>query len=149
MSHTSIYSFAAGILFAAHLFAQVSPHGTVLDPQGKPITGASLVLYRSGLADPVARAQSVNGEFVFAEVPAGEYLLEAAADGFRRVSRRIDGHSAVIVKLELAGIDQRIVVTAEGAAQTIDQVSKAATVIGAAEIAQRNEYSLVEALRDE
>lgn len=148
MSHTSIYSFAAGILFTAHLFAQVSPHGTVLDPQGKPITGASLVLYRSGLADPVARAQSLNGEFVFAEVPSGEYLLEAAADGFRRVSRRIDSKDAVTIKLELAGIDQRIVVTAEGAAQTIDQVSKAATVIGAAEIAQRNEYSLVEALRD-
>ena len=47
MSHTYFYSFAAGILFTAKLFAQGSPHGTVLDPQGQPVTGAQLVLYLS------------------------------------------------------------------------------------------------------
>src|SRR5690606_7263053 len=50
--------------------------------------------------------------------------------------------------LEVSGVDQRILVTAEAAAQSIDQISKAVSVIDAAEITQRNEYSLSETLRD-
>ncbi len=146
MSHKSI-SFAA-LLCAANLYAQVSIHGTVQDPQGKQVDGATLVLYRQGTTAPLAQTRSGSGEFVFADVAEGEYLLEVAADGFRRASLLVASSKAVEVRLQVAGVHQRVVVTAEGAPQTIDQVSKAASVIGADEIAQRNEYSLYETLRD-
>ncbi|MEO6759156.1 MAG: TonB-dependent receptor [Saprospiraceae bacterium] len=118
------------------------------DPQGKPVDGAELVLYRQGSPTAIAQARTAHGEFVLLDSSAGEYLLQVSADGFRRASLIIDGGKPVAVRLQVAGIDQRVVVTAEGAAQTIDQVSKAATIIGADEISQRNEYSLSETLRD-
>ena len=147
MSHKSIISFAV-FLCSANLHAQSPVRGTVQDPQGKPVDGAVLVLYRQGASAPLASTRSVNGEFVFPDSAAGEYLLQISADGFRRASLQFDGSKPIAVRLQVAGIDQRVVVTAEGAAQTIDQVSKAASVIDAEEISQRNEYSLSEALRD-
>ncbi|MBI2685241.1 MAG: TonB-dependent receptor plug domain-containing protein [Acidobacteria bacterium] len=148
MSHKSIHSFAAVILFATNLQAQQTIRGTVRDPQGKPVSGASVVLYRTGAAEPIARAQTRAGEFIIPNTAPSNYLLEVTAEGFRRRSIVINSLDPVTVQLQIAGVDQRIVVTAEGAAQTIDQVSKAASVIDAAEIAERNEYSLSETLRD-
>jgi len=147
MSHQSIFSFAA-LICAAALHAQSPVRGTVQDPQGKPVDGAELVLYRPGASTPIAQSRSMNGEFILLENGAGEYLLQVSADGFRRASLNIEAGKSAGVKLQVAGIDQRVVVTAEGAAQTIDQVSKAANVIGSEEISQRNEYSLSESLRD-
>ena len=147
MSHKSIFSIA-GFLYAATLHAQAPVSGTVQDPQGKPVDGAALVLYRQGASSPLAQARSVNGEFSFSGTSTGEYLLDVSAEGFRRASLAVNGGKSATVRLQVAGIDQRVVVTAEGAAQTIDQVSKAASIIDAEEISQRNEYSLAEALRD-
>jgi len=52
MSQLSI-SLAA-LLCAATLHAQESVRGTVQDPQGKPVDGAALTLYRPGAAAPAA-----------------------------------------------------------------------------------------------
>jgi iron complex outermembrane receptor protein len=147
MSHKSIFLFAV-FLNSVTLHAQAPVRGRVQDPQGKPVDGAALVLYRQSASSPLAQTRSVNGEFVFPDTAAGEYLLEVSADGFRRASLAVHGEKPIDLRLQVAGIDQRVLVTAEGAAQTIDQVSKAASVIDADEIAQRNEYSLGEALRD-
>lgn len=148
MGQIRICSIAVMGLLTVTMHAQVAIRGTVQDPQGKPVDGATLVLYRPGSAATAAQTQSVNGEFVFPDTRAGEYLLEVTAEGFRRASVAVRSETATKVKLELAGVDQHVFVTAEGAAQTIDQVSKAANVIDAAELGQRNEYSLAEALRD-
>ena len=147
MSHKSILTFAV-FLNAALLHAQIPVRGTVQDPQGKMVDGAKLVLYRQGASTALARTRSQNGGFVFPDSGPGEYLLEITAAGFQRASLPVNGGKPATVRLKIAGVDQHVVVTAEGAAQTIDQVSKAASVIDAAEIAQRNEYSLSEALRD-
>jgi len=148
MSHTTSFLLAAYLCAAASVYSQVPVSGTVLDPQGQPVDGAAVILYRAGASEPVGRTATARGAFAFAGVAGGEYLLEVSADGFRRSSQKVTGDGPVTVRLAIAGIDQRVVVTAEGAAQTIDQVSKAATLIGAEEISQRNEYSLSETLRD-
>ena len=148
MTHRSVLAFAAALSLAAGASAQVSLRGTVLDPQGRNMDGAEVVLYREGSAATVAKTRSKQGAFEFPAIEGGRYLLEVSAEGFRRASLAVSGGAPVEVRLEVAGVDQRVLVTAEGAAQTVDQVSKAASVIGAEEIAQRNEYSLSEALRD-
>ena len=71
MSHKSIILFAA-LSCSAILHAQAPVRGTVQDPQGKPVDGAALVLYRQGSSTPVAQGRSVNGEFVLLENSAGE-----------------------------------------------------------------------------
>jgi iron complex outermembrane receptor protein len=145
MSQSSILLFAA-FLNAVSLHAQI--RGTVHDPQGKAVDGAVLVLYRQGSSSPSASTRSLHGQFDFPGTGAGTYLLQVSAEGFRRASLTVTGSNAIVVDLQVLGIDQSVIVTAEGAAQTVDQVSKAATIIDAKEISQRNEYSLSEALRD-
>jgi len=116
--------------------------GVVEDPQGKPVDGAEVVLYQKG---GVERTRTRAGAFSFPAAD-GRSLVEVTAAGFRRASREmVDGE---VIRLEIGGVDQRVVVTAEGVAQTIDQVSKAMSVVDAAEIGRRNEYSLAEALRN-
>lgn len=136
------------LLSATILHAQTGIQGTVQDPQGKPVDGARVVLFRQGAAEPEGRTQSVNGAFDFPLAGAGDYLLEVSADGFRSASASAKPGTQAKIQLKVEGVSQRVLVTAEGAAQTIDQVSKAASVIDAAEINQRNEYSLSETLRD-
>lgn len=150
MNPNQFFNLAAGLCMAAAFgLAQESIQGTVRDSQGRAVDGAGLVLYREGSASQVARTQSAQGAFTFAGAGGGRYLIEVTAPGFRTASVPVvSGPAAVEVTLDVAGVDQRILVTAEGAAQTIDQVSKAASIIGAEEIAQRNEYSLSETLRD-
>ncbi len=149
MTQLSTFSIFAGItLSCAILTAQTPLQGTVQDPQGERVDGAELVLYRAGGAAPLARTRSDKGTFRFPSISVGNYLLEVSADGFRRASMTVETGKPIDVRLKIAGVDQRVLVTAEGAVQTIDQVSKATTIIDAEEIEQRNEYSLSEVLRD-
>lgn len=149
MTQLSIYSLLTGLLMSGTLLtAQTSLRGTIQDPQGKRVDGAEIVLYRTGATVPLGRTTSQNGAFTFSTMTAGKYVLEVSAEGFRRTSLLVDPAQPVDVHLTIAGVDQRVLVTAEGAVQTIDQVSKAVSIIDSEEIEQRNEYSLSEVLRD-
>jgi vitamin B12 transporter len=128
----SLISVAAAVSTAADI------RGTVFDAQDKPIDRAAAA----------ARTFSSAGEFSFESTSAGQYWLEVAAPGFRETSVPVKPGQPVRVRLEVSGVDQRILVTAEAGARSIDQISKAVSVIDAAEIAQRNEYGLSETLRD-
>jgi vitamin B12 transporter len=133
--------------------AQQNISGVVKDPSGKPIAAALLRLYPesgSGMAPIAVSRSGGDGLFSFAagDRTSGKFLIEVAADGFVATTVPVTTGTPTVVKLKIEGIAQRIIVTAEGAPQSIDQISKAASVITAEEIAQRNEYSLTEALRD-
>ncbi|BDC49143.1 hypothetical protein F183_A14590 [Bryobacterales bacterium F-183] len=125
--------------------------GTVVDPQGRAVESATVSLFRQGGASLQAEStlSGKDGGFALASAASNGDWLEVAADGFRTatVQPTADG-KPVTVRLQVQGLDQQIFVTAEAGAQTIDQVSKAASLITAEEIAQRNEMSLFETLRD-
>ena len=153
MNPHKIFRIVAGLLIVAtsglgQESRQETIRGTVRDPQGKLVDGAELALYREGSASQLARTRSVQGAFTFEGSTPGRYLIEVTAAGFRTASVTAGDGRAVEVTLDIAGVDQRVFVTAEGTAQTIDQVSKAASIIGSEEIEQRDEYSLSETLRD-
>jgi len=116
--------------------------GLVEDPQGKPVDGAEVLLYR-GTSIERTRTQAGRFEFPNSE---GRALIEIAAEGFRRVSREVEDNQ--VIRLEIAGVDQRIVITAEGAAQTFDEAAKSTSVLDAADLSRRNENNVAEALRD-
>jgi iron complex outermembrane receptor protein len=141
-------------VWTAPLAAQApgSLSGRVTDPQNAAVPGAIVALYaRDGAARFVALADA-QGTYRFERLAAGEYLVEAQAGGFAPAaasSVRIErGRSASLdIRLALGGQRELVVVTAAGAPQPTDEVSRAVTVVAARELEERDELSIAEALR--
>ncbi|MFN2596694.1 MAG: TonB-dependent receptor plug domain-containing protein [Pyrinomonadaceae bacterium] len=127
--------------------------GRVLDPQGAGVGGALVTLYaRAPVVRLSARADAA-GNFRFGRLAAGEYLLEADAEGFapataQKVRLRAGEASAVELRLAVASLREQVVVTASDTAQAVDEVSKSLTSVTRREMEERDEFSVAEALRD-
>jgi vitamin B12 transporter len=125
--------------------------GKVSDPQNSAVS-ARLSLYAPGTLTPLTITTDAKGEYRFEKLAAGTYTLEVESAEFRRSTRGIklgaNEQKTENVQLELAGLTQTVVVTASGEAQTIDQTTKAISVVSAEEINDRNEYSVSEILRN-
>ena len=149
MRHSlSIVIFLAAMHIPAITYSQTFLEGVVRDPQGNAVDGANLVLFRQQASSPVASTRTKSGAFRFRIEARGNFVVEVSAPGFRKMSVPLEGTGPFTIALEISGVDQHVLVTAEAAAQTVDRISKAVSVIDAEEIAQRNEYSLSETLRD-
>ena len=83
--------------------------GTVKDPQSQPVPGATVTIFsRSGAAGSATTSDS-SGAYRFEGLPAGDYLLRAAAPGFALFLaedlRLASGATATRdVALQLAGV---------------------------------------------
>jgi hypothetical protein len=55
---------------------QPSMHGRIVDASNKPISGFKLIAHRAGTAEEFMTVTNENGEFNFAELPAGTYFLQ-------------------------------------------------------------------------
>ncbi|MCA1592193.1 MAG: TonB-dependent receptor [Acidobacteria bacterium] len=129
--------------------------GRVLDAQGAGVPGARVTLYaRERTALRLSTQTDVGGAYRFERLAAGAYLVEAEAKGFARAATRevkvekdAPAASTLDIVLEVAGVSADVVVTASDAPQTVDEVSKAVSVVGRQEIEERDEFSIPEALR--
>src|SRR4029434_2042968 len=88
----------------------------------------------------------------FENLRSGSYFVEVRANGFAvftseeiRFARGEDKQLAV--QLNVASINESVVVTATGTAQRADEVSKVVSTLDAQEIEAKHELSLREALR--
>jgi len=82
----------------------------------------------------------------------GEYLVEAEATGFAPAATRVlrigrNSNASLDISLPLAGVSEQVVVTAQGTAQPVDEVSKAVSVVDRQEIDERDESAIAESLR--
>ncbi len=108
--------------------------GIVKDPQGQTVPAATLTLFsRTGAAGSATTSDS-KGNYRFAGLPEGDYLLRAAAAGFALFLAEDIHLSAGVsesrdVALKIAGVHEQIVVTASSTPQLPEHVSKATTVI--------------------
>src|SRR5882724_834793 len=142
------------LCFAGTIYAQSSTplRGTVIDPQGRPIGAARLSLFNSANSSRIAQVQSVDGRFEFSGIPGGRYLIQTTAEGFRQTTVTVDfqpgANSTIEVRLQIEGVQQSILVTAEAGAQSMDEIAKSVSVIDRAEIDARDEYSLSETVRN-
>src|SRR5580692_9985327 len=102
--------------------------GTVKDPQGQAVPGATVtILSRSGAAGSATTSDSA-GAYRFEGLPAGDYLLRAAAPGFalflaQDLRLKSDAAEMREIALQLAGVREEVVVTASGTPQLPEQVS--------------------------
>ena len=129
---TFVLCFA--LLATASAQSGASLAGSVKDPQGRPVAGATIaVVSRSGAASTTTTSDS-SGKYRLERLPAGDYLLRATARGFASFlidDIHVSAATAATrdVALQVAGIHEQVVVTASGTPQMFDQVSKATTVI--------------------
>ena len=77
---------AAGNLHAQGATAAIS--GTVLDPTGAAIPGASITVRNVGTAFTRSVISDDQGRYVAPELPIGEYEVQASLAGFQTVVRR-------------------------------------------------------------
>ncbi len=141
----------AVVCFSGAALAQ-SLSGTVLDPQRAAVPGARVSLYLRENGNRLTVLADTNGEYRFARLAPGEYIVEADAPGFTRgvvEPFRVErgATKSLDITLPIAGIREEVVVTATGSAQSGSEVSKAVSVVSWQEIQARDEFSIAEALR--
>ncbi len=127
--------------------------GKVLDAQGASLPGATVTLYGPERNLRLTTNTDSNGAYRFDKLAAAEYLVEAQAQGFapaaaRRVVVRRGQSAPLDIPLELSGIRSTVVVVASDTPQSVDEVSKAVTVVDAKEIDERDESAISESLRN-
>lgn len=148
---------AAGLLLlcasiAASAQATSSVSGRVLDPKSGGISGAIVTIYSRESLLRLSTASDAGGNYRFLELAPGDYFIEADASGFAPAPAQvlhILAHNAVTLDLhlDLAGIEEQVIVTASSSAQTTDELSKSTSVITGRELDERDEISIPESLR--
>jgi vitamin B12 transporter len=125
--------------------------GRVTDSQGAAVAGATVTLYARATNMRMSTATDAQGEYRFDRLREGDYVIEATSPGFGGFSRvfRVErGTSGTLdFTMEIAGVSETVLITAAGTPQTVDEVSKAVSVVTSEEIDRRDEYSLAEVLR--
>jgi vitamin B12 transporter len=144
-----IFILASSTIMFAQTTATLS--GRVSDQQGANVSGATVTLHSRDNRVVTSGSTDASGGYRFERLTPGEYILAVEAPGFARDAHPVrlerSGVTTLDIRLELAGINTEVVVTAEGTPQTIDEVSKAISIVNANQIERRDENSLVEALR--
>ena len=119
---------AIALPIAAAARAQNAPGGTVSDPSGRPLADAA-VRFAALAGEPVFDTRTdANGNFLFQDIPAGEYLLSVRSPGFstQRQRIRLNG-GAVTLTLKLPVGTLRETVTVRGPGVAADEARKVAS----------------------
>lgn len=122
--------------------------GTITDPTGARISGATVNLFTSTALVRTAKS-AADGAFSFADLPLGMYLAEFSADGFQKQSRRVqlqDQPETVGVELAIGGLHQEVSVVASDQPAVPVEIAKSVSLISAAELANRDAVFLSDAL---
>jgi iron complex outermembrane receptor protein len=125
--------------------------GGIRDPQGAAVPDTTVRVVRED--GVVVRTATTNetGEYRIDQLPPGLFVVEITKTGFRRrtalVTISAGAPAALDIDLEVAGIDDTVVVTAAGVPQVTQETSKAVTIIEAQDMIARNETTLSEIVR--
>jgi outer membrane cobalamin receptor len=121
----------------ATVFGQVE--GIVHDPQHRPISGA-LIALKSATSDFTQNAQTNDdGDFRFAAIPAGDYVITITQSGFRTLEQHItvasNASPILHFELDIASVEQSAVVTTETQTANVDTVTPT-TLVSRSDIAR-------------
>jgi len=126
-----------GVLAVASILGSV--RGLIHDPQHRPVSGATVHLRAATSAFEQTVTSNAAGEFVFQNVPIGEYTVEVQAPGFRQEQQQLTLSSSRDVRmhysLKLTGVSETVEVTDEPM-RVNPSSSTTATLVSRADIAQ-------------
>jgi outer membrane cobalamin receptor len=124
--------------------------GQVIDPQHRPVPGATIVI-EGPAAAPVSSLSDASGAFEVATGVAGRFTVQASAPGLTSGAEAVDVASQATVVLDLtlrvAAIDEQLVVTATQVDQLLSRVPDSTTVISGETLDARQQFSTGQALR--
>jgi vitamin B12 transporter len=125
--------------------------GRVVDPQGRAIAGADVRVTSAAVSNVVSARSGPDGRFTIANLNPGRVLVIAEHAGFRRLVQPLtvenDSPLAVTLTLDVAGVDETLVVTAEGVPQAHRETSKAVTTFDRTQIRARGHIALADVVR--
>jgi iron complex outermembrane receptor protein len=159
MTLTSARRFTSAFYFSLIFFlsapfvpaqSSLQLDGRVTDSDKAGVGGATVTLIARDNRSRATVTTAGDGSFRFDRVAAGDYLIEVRAQGFAGTVKPVSvqsGAERLDVSLDVAALNDGVVVTASGTAQSVDEVSKAVTVIDSRQIELRDEYSILETLR--
>ena len=146
----TIVSILAGTVLPSRLQAQSNAGtllGTVTDPKGQAIAGASVAVQGGGKLGAYKAITNNEGRFTVTGLPTGAYTVEISAPGFSLASRTEvqvgSGDSQPLsVTLSLASVAEEVTVTAEDVSSEASQLSpvKALLDAGSARTEISNSY---------
>ncbi|WEK34928.1 MAG: SusC/RagA family TonB-linked outer membrane protein [Candidatus Pseudobacter hemicellulosilyticus] len=121
--------------------------GMVLDKEGKPVEGATILL-----KGPISRSTTADasGSFVFTGVPAGKYMLTVTSVGFEKQAKQIsmgDNNSSLNFVLDKQWAESEQVVVNGIYSRPKENFTGAATSFTGEELRQVNPTSILQALK--
>src|SRR5437667_5465747 len=112
---TVLYSFCCLLFFAATLWAQATAQisGTVHDASGAVIPGVEIKVTQTATGAVRAAISNENGQYVFANLPLGPYMLEANQPGFRSYVERgmvlqVDSNLTIDIPLKVGAVGEEV-----------------------------------------
>ena len=107
-------------LFAVGAFAQAGTSGvsgTVTDPQGQSVVGATVTLISVGQGGRRSVISDNNGNYSFTALQPGAYTLEVEASGFNKAvttqfNAMVDSVTAMNIRLEIGDVNVSVTVDA-------------------------------------
>ena len=127
--------------------AQSSLAGRIVDPQGQPVAGATVVAVGTTSA-PVSATTDDRGLFEFTLLSDGRYDITASAPGLSGEARGVTPGSAkpLEIGLRVAAIAETLVVSAAQIDQPLSRTADSVTIISGRELESRQVTSLAGAL---
>ena len=129
------------------------PHeitGRVIDPDGRPLSGARVLATGDGVPLDAA-VTSADGRFAIAAPGEGRLILRIAAPGFRGQAIAVDaapaGRDLGSIALTISAVSESIVVSATQVEVPLTQVTSSVTVLTGAELDARQIHTVADALR--
>ena len=126
--------------------------GSITDPSGAAVPNAVVTLFARDNSLRFSARANRRGEYRFASIAPGEYLIEVEARDFAPTAAETilvqRGTASVLdIRIELARVRTKVVITSSSTARTVEEVSKALDTLDAEQIERRADFSLAEALR--
>ncbi|MHB8412890.1 MAG: carboxypeptidase-like regulatory domain-containing protein [Candidatus Acidiferrales bacterium] len=108
--------FASSVCFSQNITALLT--GTVTDPSGAVVPGASLTLHNVDTnTDVITLKTDSNGVYTATELPLGHYTVTVTAQGFKKFVERdvilnVGQHRTLNIKLAIGQVSEQVTVTA-------------------------------------
>lgn len=118
MSAVTAFVLLCGLLTSAFAQAQITRlNGTVKDPTGASVAGASVTLTDNATGTTKTTNTSDEGTFAFDELRGGTYSVSIETTGFKKttipdVQVNVDQTATVNVELEVGGVGETVTVSA-------------------------------------
>jgi outer membrane cobalamin receptor len=138
-------------LFAGARSTDAGPlTGRVLDPDGRPVTAARVLLL--GTSGSVgSTTTNASGEFTLTAPDTGRYELRIAYEGFRAEPMVVEGSSSArdlgTLALAVSALSETLVVSASQVEIPLSRASAAVSIITGGELRDRQVSTVADALR--